>query len=75
MATNLQTRETDPRHHTAKVRGMLSDVVDHVRSDIGKVNDPGAKALFETTAEVLLGLRTAYEHFEEGSEEAWRRAS
>jgi hypothetical protein len=36
------------------------------------VEDPRALALFETTAEVLGGLITAYEHYEHGAEEAWR---
>jgi hypothetical protein len=64
--------ESDPRHHTIKIRGMLSDVRDHLRQDVRKVEDPRAEALFETTAEVLGGLITAYEHYEHGAEEAWR---
>ena len=75
MATAAQLPESDPRHHTAKIKDMLTDVVDHVRSDIGKVTDPKARALFETTAEVLVGLCTAYEHFEQGFDDAWRKAS
>ncbi|PYY05213.1 MAG: hypothetical protein DMG69_27845 [Acidobacteria bacterium] len=34
---------------------------DHTREDVGKINDPKAQALFETTAEVLTGLSKAYE--------------
>jgi hypothetical protein len=64
--------ESDPRHHTIKIRGMLSDIRDHRRQDVSKVEDPRAEALFETTAEVLGGLITAYEHYERGAEEAWR---
>jgi len=48
--------ESDPRHHTIKIRGMLSEVRDHLREDVSKVEDPRAEALFETTAEVLGGL-------------------
>jgi len=44
-----------------------------VREDVGRVEDPRAEALFETTAEVLSGLRKAYEHYEKKSEEAWRQ--
>jgi hypothetical protein len=51
---------------------MLDDVRDHLREDVGKVEDPRAEALFEATAEVLGGLITAYEHYERGTEEAWR---
>jgi hypothetical protein len=42
----------------------------HIREDITKVNDPKAQALFETSAEVLGGLITAYEHFEQRNEAA-----
>ena len=58
--------------HTRKIKQMLSDVIDHTREDIDKVHDPKAQVLFETTAEVLIGLRTAYEHFESGAEKAMR---
>ena len=67
-----QYPESDPRHHTIKIRSMLNDVIEHAREDVGKVNDPKAQALFETTAEVLHGLVTAYEHFEQRGEQAWR---
>lgn len=72
MQDREQYAENDPRHHTIKIKDMLSDVRDHLREDIGKVEDPRAQALFETTAEVLGGLITAYEHYERGSEEAWQ---
>ena len=64
--------EDDPRRHTVKIKDMLREAADHCRSDLDKVNDPKAQALFETTAEVLLGLVTAFEHFETRSESAWR---
>jgi hypothetical protein len=72
MNNRQQYPETDPRHHTIKIRGMLNDVIEHTHEDVGKVNDPKAQALFETTAEVLRGLVTAYEHFEQRGEQAWR---
>jgi len=54
---------------------MLTDVINHAREDVSKINDPKAQALFETTAEILTGLRKAYEDFEQKSEEAWKEAS
>jgi len=54
---------------------MLTGVIEHVRSDVDKVSEPKAQALFETTAEVLIGLRTAYDDYEQGTETAWRKAS
>jgi hypothetical protein len=64
--------ESDPRYHTANVKRMLDDVAQHVRADVDKVHDPKAQALFETTAEVLIGLRKAYDDFEQRREGAWR---
>ena len=51
---------------------MLVDAIAHAREDVGKVHDPKAQALFETTAEVLGGLVTAFQHFEQRTEPAWR---
>jgi hypothetical protein len=61
----------DPRAHTANVRKEFRELIDHLRSDIEKIDDPKAQALFETTAEVISGLHTAFKHYEEKSEKAW----
>jgi len=58
------------RPHAAKIKGCLDDIIDHIRGDLKKVNEPKAQALFETAAEVLIGLRTAVEHYEQQSEAA-----
>jgi hypothetical protein len=70
--TDVTQGHDDPREHTRKINSMLREAMDHVREDVPKVSDPKAQALFETSAEVLGGLITAYEHFEQGSEAAWR---
>lgn len=44
----------------------------HLRGDINKIDEPKAQALFETAAEVINGLDTAFKHYEEKSEEAWK---
>lgn len=72
MTDRMQYPESDPRHHTVKIRGMLDDIIRHVREDVPKVDDPKAQALFETTAEVLGGLVKAYTDAERKSELAWR---
>lgn len=69
---NPQYPENDPRHHTANIKKMLNDTAQHAREDVAKVQDPKAQALFETTAEVLQGLRKAYDDFEKKNETAWR---
>src|SRR5258707_10295259 len=55
------TGPLDPRHHTAHLREMLQDLVNHAREDIGKISEPKAQALFETTAEVCTGLIKAFD--------------
>lgn len=67
---DLQT--SNPKEHSRNIRSGLQEMVDHLRKDISKVEDPKAKALFETSAEVIKGLITAFSHYEEGEEEAWK---
>jgi hypothetical protein len=62
----------DPRAHTANVRNEFRELIDHLRGDIKKIDEPKAQALFETTAEVISGLDTAFKHYEEKSEDAWK---
>jgi hypothetical protein len=52
---------------------MQNGAIEHVREDVGKIEDPRGQALFETTAEVLGGLVRAYEDCETRSEETWRK--
>jgi hypothetical protein len=62
----------DPRAHTADARKEFRELIDHLRGDIRKMDEPKAQALFETTAEVISGLDTAFKHYEEKSENAWK---
>jgi hypothetical protein len=66
-----ELKTSEPMPHVDNVRRALDELVDHLRRDVEKVNEPRAKALFETTAEVLLGLRKAFEHYGQ-SERAWK---
>lgn len=70
--TDATESRDDPREHTRRIKGMLREARDHVRQGVSRVSDPKAQALFETSAEVLGGLITAYEHFEQRSEAVWR---
>jgi hypothetical protein len=72
MAVPAALDERDPLYHVHRIRRMLDDVARHAHEDVEKVNDPKARVLFETTAEVLRGLATAYEHFAVRAEPAWR---
>ena len=62
--------ESDPLHHSGHMKRLLTEMIDHAREDIKKVSEPKFQLLLETTAEVLIGLRTAYEHYETKNEPA-----
>ncbi|MDN5755359.1 MAG: hypothetical protein ACTHWW_01230 [Arthrobacter sp.] len=64
--------ESDPRRHTMQVRSRLTELAEHLREDVDKVDEPRFKALFETSAEVLAGLEKAFAGYEEKSGNAWR---
>ena len=34
MTDRMQYGENDPRHHTAKLKQMLTDVINHAREDV-----------------------------------------
>lgn len=74
MSDPMEYTPSDPRHHTVKLKSMLTQLINHARENVSKVHDPKAQALLETTAEVLTGLRKAFEDFEQRTEQAWRRA-
>jgi hypothetical protein len=53
------------------MQGRLQELADHLREDIRKIDEPQAEAMFETAAEVLLGLKKAFADYEEKDEAAW----
>jgi len=63
---------SNPQVHTAHVKEQLSGLINHLHRDIPKLSDPKAKALFETTAEVLTGLEKAFSDYEAKNEPAWK---
>ena len=67
-----KTNQNDPIHHTRKMSKRLQETIEHLRKDVEQVSEPQFKAMFETAAEVLGGLVTAFKHYEQGTESAWR---
>lgn len=53
---------SNQQQHTANVKQMLNDVIRHLREDVGRIEEPRAEALFETTAEVLRNWEQHREH-------------
>jgi hypothetical protein len=68
----MAPEDSNPRHHTQNMQRRLHELIDHLRADIKKVDEPQMKAMFETSAEVLGGLVTAFQHYEQKNEAAWR---
>jgi hypothetical protein len=50
----------------------FAELIDHLRSDIEKIDEPRFKAMSETSAEVLAGLSKAFQDYEKKNEAAWR---
>ena len=64
---------TSPLFHARQTRGRFAELIDHLRADVERVDEPQFKAMFETAAEVLGGLVTAFQHYEQKNEGAWKR--
>ena len=63
----------DAKCHAKKISGQMEELIDHLRADSVKVSDPQAKAMFETSAEVIKGLAKAFHDYETGEEKAWKK--
>jgi|GEM_PF-2169003 hypothetical protein len=57
---------------SSALAGRIATLRDELRATIGTVSDPQARAMLETGAEVLGGLRRAFVDYAEGRERAWR---
>jgi len=70
-----RSSSNDVRVHVQNIQQEFSNLKEHLREDIAKINDPQGKALFEVSAEVIGGLEKAFHDFENRNEEAWRQNS
>lgn len=61
-----------PRHHMQKMQIRLQETMDHLRAEIDEVDEPQRKAMSETAAEVLGGLKKGFSDHEQKNESAWR---
>ena len=68
----MNENTTDPLYHTQKIRKQLQEIVRHLREDIEKIADLQCKAMFETSAEVILGLIKAFDDYNNKNESAWK---
>lgn len=68
----MATPQDTGRQPAQQLRQQVIDLASSLESGIGRVDDPKAQALVETSREVLVGLATAFEHDAQRSEAAWR---
>ena len=66
---NIET--SDSLEHVKNIQSEFEKLIAHLRKDISLVKEPRAKALFETSAEVLRGLSKAFSDYAEKNEKAW----
>ncbi len=64
---------TQPEPHVRQIRKKVHELILHLRDDVERISDPKAKAMFETSAEVLAGLEKTLVDFEQKNEPAWRK--
>jgi len=72
MTRSSDEETSDPLFHAGRLRRGLSGLIEHMRADVTRVREPRFQALLETSAEVLGGVRTAFQHYGEGHEPAFR---
>nr|CAD6437844.1 hypothetical protein REQ54_04291 [Rhizobium sp. Q54] len=68
----MQPEDKDPRHHTQNMQRRFQEMIKHLRADVERIDEPQLKAMLETSAEVLGGLKKAFCDYEEKKEAAWQ---
>jgi hypothetical protein len=69
---NKSAENKDAMHRTRKIRKHFKAMMGEVRNEVEKVVEPQARALLETSAEVLGGLAKALKDYETKREKAWK---
>lgn len=64
--------ENHPIHPMHHIKAHMHQLIEELRDAVGRVAAPKSQALFETSAEVLIGLVKAFEDHENKNEDAWR---
>lgn len=64
--------EKNPFYHISNMKKCFEKNIQHLRSDIEKIDEPQCKAMFETAAEVLEGLVKTFEDYQKKQEPAWK---
>ena len=60
---NFRGRLMDHNEKVQELQQKIKELRDEIKDHARKVDDPKCAALCETSAEVMTGLETAFEHF------------
>ncbi|MGZ3790019.1 MAG: hypothetical protein ACXVLQ_15895 [Bacteriovorax sp.] len=61
----------DPKEHAQNIEKHIIELKNHCLEDCNLIEDPKARALFETAADVLEGLEKAFSDFQSENEGGW----
>ncbi|MDD4974536.1 MAG: hypothetical protein PHY93_09320 [Bacteriovorax sp.] len=64
-------KTNDPKEHAQNIEKYITQFKNFCHEESSLVNEPKAKALFETTSEVLGGLEKAFSDYQSENEGAW----
>jgi hypothetical protein len=62
----------NPIEHAKNIEDIIGSLKSLCKSEISVFSDPKAKALLETSAEVLSGLEKAFQDFRAKTDDAWK---
>lgn len=63
---------SNPIVHINNIKNHLKEIVDHLRTDVEKISDLKCQAMFEVSAEVIIGLIKAFDDYKNKNEKAWK---
>ena len=75
MKAPIDESSSSPAALSAHLQQEITDLIDHLHKDIERAPEPQFQALLETSAEVLRGLRKAFEDYGKHAESAWRSSA
>ena len=61
----------DPSPYVQQYRHQFEETVYQLRKDLQEIDEPQARAMMETSAEVLQGLAKAFDDYQHKTEAAW----
>jgi len=61
-----------PEPYVQQYKLQLDELKHQLRKDLQQIQEPQARAMMETTAEVLSGLSKAFDDYQHKTEPAWK---